>query len=223
MALASRIMANAAARMYEQFVPTYASGSLLDLGCGKAPLFGLYRKYVSTITCVDWGESLHSNPYTDVNADLNGDLPFPDASFDTILLSDVIEHVYYPHRLWGEMSRVLRPGGHILLNTPFYYCLHEPPHDYFRLSEFSLHRMSMDSGLDVVRIETLGGAFSILGDITTRMARRIPYAGRFLAALIYAVVNCCLRTSWGAKTDTRTAANFPFGYFMISRKPAANE
>lgn len=214
-------MADAVARIYEQYIPVYASGSLLDLGCGKAPLFGVYRKYVSAITCVDWGESLHGNPYTDIFADLNGDLPFPDASFDTILLSDVIAHVYYPHRLWGEMSRVLRPGGHILLNTPFYYCLNETPHDYFRLTEFSLRRMAVDSGLNVVIIESLGGALSILGDINTRMARRIPYAGGFLAVLIYFVVNCGLKTPWGAKTDNRTSATFPFGYFVVSNKPEA--
>jgi hypothetical protein len=76
--VASRIMANAIARIYEHYIPAYASGSLLDLGCGKAPLFGVYRKYADTITCVDWGESLHNNPYTDMLADLNGELPFPE-------------------------------------------------------------------------------------------------------------------------------------------------
>jgi SAM-dependent methyltransferase len=216
--IASRIMASAVAKVYERQIPLYTSGSLLDLGCGRAPLFGVYSKYATAVTCVDWGESLHDNPYTDAMTDLNAALPFPDASFDTVLLSDVIEHVYLPHKLWGEMSRVLRPGGHILLNTPFYYCLHEQPHDYFRLTEFSLRRMALDSGLNIVTVESLGGVLSILGDITIRIAHRVPYTGWHLAALLHFVASFALKTSFGRQADTRTAAQFPFGYFMVSKK-----
>jgi 2-polyprenyl-3-methyl-5-hydroxy-6-metoxy-1,4-benzoquinol methylase len=48
----------------------------------------------------------------------------PDASFDVILLSDVIEHLAFnPIELWRELHRVLAPGGRILLTTPNVYRL----------------------------------------------------------------------------------------------------
>jgi SAM-dependent methyltransferase len=46
-------------------------------------------------------------------------LPFPEASFDRILLGDVIEHLDSDHRVRavGELRRVLRPGGRLLVHT----------------------------------------------------------------------------------------------------------
>jgi SAM-dependent methyltransferase len=45
-------------------------------------------------------------------------LPLPDASFDTVLSTHVAEHLAHPEAAFGEMARVLRPGGRLLLLTP---------------------------------------------------------------------------------------------------------
>ncbi|MEI7643648.1 MAG: class I SAM-dependent methyltransferase [Chloroflexales bacterium] len=44
-------------------------------------------------------------------------LPFADASFDTVVAWDVIEHVQSPAAMLSEVARVLRPGGHCLLTA----------------------------------------------------------------------------------------------------------
>ncbi|MEW6184244.1 MAG: class I SAM-dependent methyltransferase [Thermodesulfobacteriota bacterium] len=45
--------------------------------------------------------------------------PFPDASFDVVLASEIIEHLHFnPYRLLKESYRVLKPGGRILVTTP---------------------------------------------------------------------------------------------------------
>lgn len=50
---------------------------------------------------------------------LEGALPFGDGSFDLVTLYDVIEHLpASPRRLFWEVRRVLRPGGHVALSTP---------------------------------------------------------------------------------------------------------
>jgi len=54
----------------------------------------------------------------EVEADLNVALPFADASFDVVLCREVIEHVEsVPHTL-REFSRVLAPGGRLVLTFP---------------------------------------------------------------------------------------------------------
>ena len=44
-------------------------------------------------------------------------LPFADASFDTVVAWDVLEHVQSPTAMLAEIARVLRPGGHCLLTA----------------------------------------------------------------------------------------------------------
>lgn len=45
-------------------------------------------------------------------------LPLPDASFDLVLATDIIEHVDRDDIALKEIARVLRPGGHALLTVP---------------------------------------------------------------------------------------------------------
>ena len=77
----SRLMANLIAASYLPALKAHASGRLLDLGCGKVPLYGVYKDLVTEVTCVDWGNSLHQTNHLDREADLTQPIPFPDGAF----------------------------------------------------------------------------------------------------------------------------------------------
>lgn len=47
------------------------------------------------------------------------ELPFPDASFDTVVMGEIIEHVVLPERVLAEARRVMRPNGTLVLSTPY--------------------------------------------------------------------------------------------------------
>jgi SAM-dependent methyltransferase len=64
-----------------------------------------------------------------------------DNAFDTILLFEVLEHIFYPHRAIQEIYRILRPGGICLLSTRFIFQYHPSPNDYFRFSRDALERL----------------------------------------------------------------------------------
>jgi SAM-dependent methyltransferase len=51
-------------------------------------------------------------------ADMNERLPFEDARFDLVICLEGIEHVLSPYHLIGELARVTRPGGRIVISTP---------------------------------------------------------------------------------------------------------
>lgn len=53
-----------------------------------------------------------------IRIDANRKLPFKDHSFDTVLLSHVLEHVYSPIELLRESYRVLSDGGITIVGLP---------------------------------------------------------------------------------------------------------
>src|ERR1044072_6396492 len=55
--------------------------------------------------------------YEYAKADIASSLPLPDNSQDIVLCSEVVEHLVEPARLFAEMHRVLKPGGHLILTT----------------------------------------------------------------------------------------------------------
>lgn len=211
--VASRLMADAVAQAYEQHLPTVARGRLVDLGCGKVPLYALYRDRVEQAICVDWPQSMHGGQHLDHECDLNQPLPFGEAEFDTVLLSDVLEHIFEPQELCAEVARVLRPGGHLVCNTPFHYWLHEVPHDFYRYTGFALRRLAQDAGLEVTVLVSTGGAGCVLADLVAKQAQRVPALGKTIAVGVQALARPRMRA-----VDPAPEL-FPFGYFMVARKP----
>ncbi len=53
-----------------------------------------------------------------VVADLNTRLPFADGEFDTVLCLEGVEHVLDPQALIGELCRIIKPGGRVVVSTP---------------------------------------------------------------------------------------------------------
>ena len=212
----SRLNVDLVAAFYDRVLPIHAQGRLLDLGCGSVPLYEAYRPYVSDITCVDWERSVHATSHLDHTCDLNGELPFDDGSFDTIILSDVLEHLYKPQTCWQNMSRVLRPGGKLIMNVPFYYPLHEKPFDYFRYTEFALRRFATDSGFSVVELQSLGGAPEVLADISAKLLAR-RRLGRGVAIVVQSLC-LSLRRSARKSRSSNKMARFPLGYAMVAER-----
>jgi SAM-dependent methyltransferase len=212
----SRLITDAVARVYDTHLPQHARGRLLDLGCGRVPLYGAYRALVAEVTCVDWAEAEH----VDLAHDLSTPLPFSDAAFDTVILSDVLEHVPEPALLWREMARVLAPGGTILMNVPFFYWLHAHPHDYYRYTRFALERFVAMNGLVLLTLRPLGGIGEVLADLLAKLLDKLPVVGAPLAMGLQALVGGFGRTGPGSRIAEASARHFPLGYFVVARRNA---
>lgn len=216
--LGSRLITDLVAELYDTRLREHARGRLLDLGCGKVPLFLAYRDHVSDNVCVDWENSLHRNEFLDHHCDLTRPLPFADGEFDTIILSDVLEHIPEPQALWLEMSRVLAGGGKILVNVPFYYWIHEAPHDYYRYTEYALRRFVAAAGLELVELQAIGGAPEIMADLFAKNIRRLPVLGSSLCRFAQWSTGVFVRTRWGRGLSVATRDAFPLGYFLVATR-----
>lgn len=221
LAISSRLMAAHIADFYNEITPRHASGHLLDLGCGKQPLFGLYEAHVSQITAADWPSSFHDNAHLDVFCDLTKPLPFRDGSFDTVLLSDVLEHLPEAGLAFQEVFRILRPGGHLLLNTPFLYPVHEAPHDYLRHTRYSLQRHSELVGFEVIELRAIGGVVDVLIDTVSKALASVPVVGRVFAATLQGVAIHLRHSALARLLRIRSENHFPLAHGLVVRRPSA--
>ena len=77
------------------------------------------------------------------NVDVVGDIHslsnyFPDNHFDFIISFAVFEHLAMPWIATEEISKVLKPGGHVVIETHFSYSEHELPWHYFQFNSNAL-------------------------------------------------------------------------------------
>lgn len=214
----SRLMVDLIAGFYDRILKKYAQGRLLDLGCGKVPLYEAYRPYIADNTCVDWENSLHQNEFLDLAADLNFPLPLEDNTYDTIILSDVLEHIKNPRGLWGEMARVLKMEGNLIMNVPFFYWLHEEPYDYFRYTKYALMAMADEAGFEITELESIGGAPEVLADIGAKTIKRVPLVGKHLSISTQYLTWLFVRSSLGSKVSRATSNQFPLAYGLVAKK-----
>jgi SAM-dependent methyltransferase len=216
--ISSRLVTDLTATWYETHIAQHVHGRLLDLGCGKVPLYDAYRNFASENICVDWENSLHRNRHLDIECDLTERLPFADGEFDTIILSDVLEHVPEPQHLWREMARVLSDRGRLLLNVPFLYWLHEQPHDYYRYTVHALERFATLSDMKIIHLSAIGGAPEVIADILAKNLVRLPLIGRSLAAITQATTHILINTGLGRRISASTSRQFPLAYALVAEK-----
>lgn len=149
----------------------HRGSSILDLGgtsVGKRGVFNI-EDYGHRVIYANISSRKKPTILADAAA-----LPFRENSFDVIVCSEVLEHVYDYRSLLEEALRVLKPQGLLLATVPFMYPQHPDPMDYFRYTEqfFVSHLTSL--GYGPVATEKQGGFWSVLVD----MIRAIAYEGQ---------------------------------------------
>jgi len=105
-------------------LPEYSSRAL-DLGCGSGETSGHLKKigrfgWVCGVEGSDKAAEIAENKLDQV---LKGDIekmdfPFPENSFDTILLLDILEHLVDPWTVIEKLKRLLKPGGIMIASIP---------------------------------------------------------------------------------------------------------
>lgn len=176
------------------------SGRVLDVGCGTQP----YRELLTHANAVvglelDTPENRAGKKNVDVFYD-GKTLPFPDQSFQGVLCNQVLEHVAEPEQFLDELSRVLAPGGTLVLSVPFVWPEHERPWDNQRFTSYGLiHRLDA-ANFEIVRHTKLvaGGAAlcALVADRINALVSSLPLvfrlACRALVIAPWTLLGCLL-------------------------------
>lgn len=187
------------------------NGSVIDVGGTREPASSymtvLRVKNITNLTVVNLDPTAHPDILVDASM-----IPVADASFDAALCFNLLEHVPVPNLIVAEISRVLKPGGICLLETPFLVNVHGYPNDYFRFTSSALEDLVKRSGLVVASTTALGGgpflaALSIIQPILPRWLILLPLLG----AHMLDVCVVWLRPAW--------VDRWPLGYYVVCKKP----
>lgn len=91
----------------EELARSFCHGQIVELGCGKTPLFDGVR----TDLVPDIGLNIKK-------VDCNRALPWGDGNFDTVVAIELIEHLSDHNAFLNECHRILKDGGRLFLTTP---------------------------------------------------------------------------------------------------------
>lgn len=124
-------------------------GRVIDVGGGRNPDYVEYfmREANAKIEALD-------GQITGINFE-HDPLPIGSGEADTVILANVLEHVFNYRFLLDEINRILRPGGQLIGFVPFWVGYHPDPHDYFRYTQEALERILRGAGFSQVRIRPL--------------------------------------------------------------------
>jgi SAM-dependent methyltransferase len=98
--------------------PARTRKRVLDLGAGRGELSTSLVARGYDVTAVERYAPQFEALVPLVDADLNETFPFDDASFDSAMAIEILEHLENPRRFLRELARTLRPGGVAIVSTP---------------------------------------------------------------------------------------------------------
>lgn len=181
------------------------TGDVLDVGGKKS---GKKSGFVPPTDVTSWR-------YVNIDAATTPDflasadaLPLPDACADTVLMSEVLEHLQKPEQALREAARVSRPGAKFYISVPFIYAVHGDPYDYQRWTPEKLRLELASAGFKSIEIAPMGGIYAAIADLLESYAQlfyqnasKPPFGVRLLRFLLRnlfftTLINCDKKTKY---------------------------
>lgn len=99
----------------------------------------------------------------------------PDSSYDLAVCTEVLEHTLQPFHAVEELSRVLKPGGLLILSAPFNFRIHGPLPDCWRFTEYGLRALLRE--MEILDLSWIDTPERPLMPIHYTVIARKPYRG----------------------------------------------
>ena len=209
-------------RDIKEAIKNYVKGDFLDLGCGNKPYESLYNAVTSSQIGCDIAQS--DKKRVDIICPVT-DLKFNDAMFDSVLCTQVLEHVFEHDKMMQEILRVLKPGGNLILTVPFAWELHEEPYDFFRYTKHALKELFKQNGFQIDYIKPNGGMWAAIYQLRTNMlyhsfTTHKTFFNKLKQILFMELRLTQLRNHFAIWLDKKyTDEIFTLNYIVVAHKP----
>lgn len=189
-------------------------GTVADLGGEKGAKYLSRIRGSFTVTSVNLG----IDPKPDIVHDLEIPLPLSDASYDHVLLMNVLEHIFNYRQLLTEAARIVKPGGSVVIAVPYLFPIHPSPHDYWRFSREALEKECAHAGLSIKTLTPLGGG--VFAARHLMLDRLLPAPIRFVSHYTLRYVTYWLDSAFSLIArllgKRYSAAEYPLGYVVVA-------
>lgn len=152
--------------------------TILDAGAGESQFkrFCGHLKYIAQ----DFGQysgegdvglqmGAWDNSHLDIVSDILA-IPLPDHSVDAIMCTEVLEHIPDPISAIKEFSRLIKPGGYLLITAPFASLTHFAPYHFASgLSRFFYEKHLPDNGFQITDLQLNGNFFEYVAQENRRI------------------------------------------------------
>ncbi len=152
--------------------------TLLDAGAGESQ----FKKFCSHLTYIaqDFGKyegsgdvGLQTGTWDNSKLDIVSDIvaiPLPDHSVDAIMCTEVFEHIPDPVAALREFTRLLKPGGYLLVTAPFASLTHFAPYHFASgLSRFFYEHHLKELGFQINDLQLNGNFFEYVAQENRRI------------------------------------------------------
>lgn len=215
----------------EQLNNIPANQAILDAGAGECQ----YKEYCSHLkyTSQDFGqyngngngEGFQTKEWDNSKLDIVSDvtnIPVLDKSFDNIMCLEVLEHIPYPEKAISEFSRIIKPGGTLLLTAPFCSQTHFAPYHF--CTGFNIYwykEVLTKNNFEIISYEANGNYFDFINQELLRIPfiiKRYSFFG-ILGFLFYIIIlPLALLLHLIAMMSKKTEGQLCFGYHILAKK-----
>ncbi len=198
----------------DEFLEKYKTDKkVLDIGSGGSS----YDKYFPNRLTFD------IDPYR--NSEVIGDIhkmPFKDSEFEIILCTEVLEHLKNPQVAIGEMKRVLKEDGKLILTTRFIFPIHDAPNDYFRYTKYGLRELFKE--WEILGLEAEATSVETIAVLLQRLIFQINYKyNKFIKAILFIFIqifmflNKFIKVEFGDIKKEQTEKDIlTSGYYLVA-------
>lgn len=198
--------------------------AILDMGGVKTKKRGCFNveKYGLSVRYLNHDPSTNPDYLADV-----AKVPVADASFDGVILSEVLMYVAEPIKVIREVQRILKPGGILLLCDPFNMNVTPRDCDYGRRTNNYYRTILSENGFCDISIEKQGAFFSVLLNMLRSWHAQAINADNFVGRIKRKVGGVILRKMiplmfrWDQSTwctENYVLSNYTTGYGIMCKK-----
>lgn len=156
------------------------TGKLLDFGCGTKPYKDFFKN-VNQYIGVDYKIEGREELQKEVDVFYDGKkIPFKNETFDSILCTEVLEHVFNLDELLLEFNRVLKIDAKAIITTPFMWEEHEMPFDFARYTTPALKYLYEKNGFEIINNYKIGHHIHVIATFSSRyLVNKLPFRTLF--------------------------------------------